>query len=864
MVGAPEASSLGGLSYLEVSGHTPTANTSLRPTPQPLQTTILTGKENVFAGSNSPSVRNAERGSCLQPSNKREETQQRILADCPERTGKTSSLGDRVRAEAAKASAAAQQAIALVAATTAVFPSSSSTAEGLRSPLSRWPGSPSLLHSPTLMTGIQPAKDVPDIPLEMEPLRQRFRSLSAALRSSNQQQAELQALLAKTLDKLETVKAEEAETRRLKEHHHHRWCVLDQEREGLQRVAQQAQASERSARTAERTALEESAAWRRWLASFLDVLLRRGASGLDADVSTSQSLQDRQPRLHLLLNRFSKASEMQTLQPELLSELPSFYEHITELIGDGSLSLTWRAPRTASEAKEEKQKALAADERVLQLEKKLAQKEIAFVALEHEKRSLRGEVRALQNLVQELRGSIRVFCRLRPPRKGSPAITAESLGARAESSQRISLRKPPGDRRHDFTFDRVFQHQACQRDLYEELEPLLPGILEGIHVCIFAYGQTGSGKTYTLAGNRTAGEPGIQDLAIADLLRLAECRDDSAGSRYDVRLTALEIYNESIQDLLVDAVQSASTTFGGVQESSSDGPRLEVRQSREGLNSSYDGELGAFGGAGVNVPQSPSPFGSMRVPGLRSWKVRGQADVDRALEKIASNRHVSATVLNERSSRSHCVLSLTLVRTDEDAVREEGSARAGVLHIVDLAGSERTKLSQAEGLQMKEANCINRSLSALSDVLYALGDSNGAAHIPYRNSKLTYLLQDALGGSGCKTFLFAQISPEAVDSNESYSTLTFASKVATSVQKGRLRPPIPNGSPQLRGSPALRHSRDASPISQASDSVDGPLMSSPTLLRSRDKIPALPGSSSRTMGRSSSTGTPEKRARSRG
>merc|ERR1719199_906778 len=93
---------------------------------------------------------------------------------------------------------------------------------------------------------------------------------------------------------------------------------------------------------------------------------------------------------------------------------------------------------------------------------------------------------------------------------------------------------------------------------------------------------------------------------------------------------------------------------------------------------------------------------------------------------------------------------------------------------------------------MKEANCINRSLSALSDVLFALGDPCGSAHVPYRNSKLTYLLQDALGGSGCKTFLFAQISPEPEDANESYSTLTFASRVATSVQKGRLRMPASN------------------------------------------------------------------------
>jgi hypothetical protein len=131
----------------------------------------------------------------------------------------------------------------------------------------------------------------------------------------------------------------------------------------------------------------------------------------------------------------------------------------------------------------------------------------------------------------------------------------------------------------------------------------------------------------------------------------------------------------------------------------------------------------------------------------------------------------------------------------------------GVLHIVDLAGSERTKVSQAEGLQMKEANCINRSLSALADVLFALGDSSSSAHVPYRNSKLTYMLQDALGGPGCKTFLFAQVSPDAQDAHESYSTLTFAARVAPSVQKGRLRLRTGNVSPSPRRE--LRALRDS-------------------------------------------------------
>jgi len=671
----------------------------------------------------------------------------------------------------------------------------------------------------------------------------------------------MQTLLAQALDKCESLKAEEAEARRAKEHHHHRWCVLDQEREGLQRVAQQAQVAERAARAGERSALEEAAAWRRWLASFLDVLLKRGASGLDGDVTSSQSLQDKQPRLHMMLQQLSQATEKQSLQPELLADLPSLYDMVADLISGGRLAVTW-----SDEVGQARRQAKAEDERCAQLERKLKEKEVSFVSLEHEKRALRAEVRALQNLVQELRGSIRVFCRVRPPKPGSAAPSPDSLGVRAESSQRVALRKPPGDRRHDFTFDRVFSHSACQRDLYEEVEPLLPGILEGIHVCIFAYGQTGAGKTYTLAGNRGNGEPGIQDLAIADLLRLAGSREEGSGAKYEVRLTALEIYNESIQDLLFQMGSESSRVGNSSGGEGGDGAKLEVRQSREGLSGSE-----AFPAAETEQTW-PSPFGSMRVPGLRSWPVHSPSDVDYALERIAANRHVAATALNERSSRSHCVLSLSLVqRNDSGSGNDEipAGAGVGVLHIVDLAGSERTKLSQAEGLQMKEANCINRSLSALADVLYALGDSNGSAHVPFRNSKLTYLLQDALGGPGCKTFLFAQVSPDGADSNESYSTLAFASRVATSVQKGKLRPASgsgPKGSPPARGSPPLA-SRDASPRSQASDpGPDGSFLSSPAPARGRVQAPPLPGLSRMpsTGSVKSGTATPERRPRSRG
>mmetsp|Transcript_37871 Transcript_37871/g.69074 ORF Transcript_37871/g.69074 Transcript_37871/m.69074 type:complete len:864 (+) Transcript_37871:77-2668(+) len=708
---------------------------------------------------------------------------------------------------------------------------------------------------------------------------EKFRLLGNALKQSNETQAELHEYLERSLEECERLRRAElearqvcdeergrlqrvqleaktareecermrnaeAELRRSRDHHHHRWCVLDQEREVLQRVAQQAREAESAARAAECRALEEAAAWRRWLVSFLDILLRRGATGFDADVSSSQCLQMRQPNVHKILLQLSQVADTPppTLQPDLLNQLATLYGDMSELITSGQLTVRWGDDPHPSSGTDEKERVQRrqdeqeALERTKFLEQQLAQKELAVAQLEHEKRTLQSELRSLQNTVQELRGSIRVFCRIRPARRAPSGPMANAgIGARAESTQHVVLKKPPGDRRHEFSFDRVFPPDAGQTAVYEEVASLLPGVFSGLHLCIFAYGQTGAGKTHTLAGSGATGEQGIQHMAIADLLRLAEGRTQMGGAPYEARLSALEIYNESIQDLLVMSSSSGS--------GASDTARLELRQSREGL------------GDGDGSSPAISPFGSMKVPGLQMWEIGGMQDVDLALRSIASKRHVASTALNERSSRSHCILSLSLVQrsgeSDGNKAAESAPHCVGVLHIVDLAGSERTKVSQAEGQQMKEANCINRSLSALADVLYSLGEGN-TTHVPYRNSKLTTLMQDALGGVGCKTLLFAQVSPEPPDVHETYSTLTFAARVAN-IQKGRLRPQLSNGARRReatppsrganapKGSPVLARDmsapslgRDTSPVrSQASDPAADTSLSSPVVGRGR-------------------------------
>jgi hypothetical protein len=499
--------------------------------------------------------------------------------------------------------------------------------------------------------------------------------------------------------------------------------------------------------------------------------------------------------LNELLSKCIDRPDSPEAAPEMYDQLPTLFETVNSYLASGEMVVCWSgvhekisqeqeatrratieaAAKQMAEAKVQaitKERIDAAARQMVDAKLEATLKEIED-GFDEERHSLKKQVRALQNQLQELRGSIRVFCRLRPgkdPKDETRRRGEEGTGCKVEGTQRMVLRKSSSaqDPPLEFNFDCAFGPRSSQHSVYEEVEPLLPRLLEGYHLCVFAYGQTGAGKTYTLAGGGQSADAGLQSRAIADVIRLVQEEkrdvarrstrgDDSDSpceSSVELWLSALEIYNETIQDLLVDTQHDA---VGSV---------LDIRQETSAASSET----------------FPSPFGSMRVPGLKMRRVESFDDVKPALKRVAQLRHTAATALNDRSSRSHCILSFSIVRRGS---LDDEPASTGTLHIVDLAGSERTKISRAEGQQMREANSINKSLAALTDVLFALGDDS--THVPYRNSKLTYLMQDALGGAGCKTLLFANVSPDSADVNETYSTLTFASRVATTVQKGRLR-----------------------------------------------------------------------------
>lgn len=341
------------------------------------------------------------------------------------------------------------------------------------------------------------------------------------------------------------------------------------------------------------------------------------------------------------------------------------------------------------------------------------------------------ENRKLFNEVQELKGNIRVHCRIRPflPGEDQTSTTIEYVGDNGE----LILANPAkrGKEGHKlFKFNKVLGPSASQDEVFKEIQPLIRSVLDGYNVCIFAYGQTGSGKTYTMTGpeNATEKDWGVNYRALNDLFHISRSRRDTV--MYKVSVQMIEIYNEQIHDLLG--------------------------------NSGSEKKLGILNASQPN---------GLAVPDATMHPVNSSSDVIELMRTGLENRSVGTTALNERSSRSHSVVTMHIQGVD----LKTGVTLRGALHLVDLAGSERVDRSAATGDRLKEAQHINKSLSALGDVIFSLSQKN--AHVPYRNSKLTQVLQNSLGGHA-KTLMFVQVNPDVSSYAETLSTLKFADRVS--------------------------------------------------------------------------------------
>ncbi|XP_023309074.2 protein claret segregational [Lucilia cuprina] len=331
------------------------------------------------------------------------------------------------------------------------------------------------------------------------------------------------------------------------------------------------------------------------------------------------------------------------------------------------------------------------------------------------------ERKELHNTVMDLRGNIRVFCRVRPPLECELDKQLCGWNYLDEATVEIVNYDKNKANAHTFSFDQVFHPVSAQESIFEMVSPLIQSALDGYNICIFAYGQTGSGKTYTMDG--ISSNPGVIPRTV-DLLFDSIKNYRHLGWEYEIKVTFLEIYNEVLYDLL-----------------SNEQKEMEIRMVKNSKNDIY-------------------------VSNITQETVESAARLRQLMNIAKMNRATAATVGNERSSRSHAVTKIELIGTHA----EKQEISIGSINLVDLAGSESPKTST----RMNETKNINRSLSELTNVILALLQKQD--HIPYRNSKLTHLLMPSLGGNS-KTLMFINVAPFQDCFVESVKSLRFAATV---------------------------------------------------------------------------------------
>lgn len=278
-----------------------------------------------------------------------------------------------------------------------------------------------------------------------------------------------------------------------------------------------------------------------------------------------------------------------------------------------------------------------------------------------------------------------------------------------------------------YQFDAFHGEQTSQQQVFvSSVKPILPHILNGQNASVFAYGPTGAGKTYTMLGSQE--QPGIIPRAVKEVFNLVTAQEKEQDSwQYSVGMSYLEIYNEKVLDLLSPGSQD-----------------LPIREDKDR---------------------------NILIPGLTHTPLSSFSDFDRHFIPASLNRTTASTKLNQRSSRSHAVLLIKVLKSKRGPPHRQ---QTGKLYLVDLAGSEDNRRTGNQGIRLKESGAINLSLFTLSKVVDALNAGAGG-RVPYRDSKLTRLLQDSLGGSA-HSVMITNIAPEYIYYFDTFSALNFAAK----------------------------------------------------------------------------------------
>eukprot|EP00697_Spironema_sp_BW2_P015733 gnl/Spiro4/6693_TR3453_c0_g1_i1.p1 gnl/Spiro4/6693_TR3453_c0_g1~~gnl/Spiro4/6693_TR3453_c0_g1_i1.p1 ORF type:complete len:1250 (+),score=478.14 gnl/Spiro4/6693_TR3453_c0_g1_i1:127-3876(+) len=330
------------------------------------------------------------------------------------------------------------------------------------------------------------------------------------------------------------------------------------------------------------------------------------------------------------------------------------------------------------------------------------------------------------NEILELKGNIRVFCRCRPMNRRELEMKCQNI-IRSPDEMTIQVMDNVRGGIRSFDFDHIYTAESTQESVFEDTARCVNSAIDGYNVCVFAYGQTGSGKTFTMDGGATM--PGITPRAMAMLFNIQQEQRGKLEMKFTLYM--VELYMDNLRDLLKDPSAPAV--------------KLEIKMEKGGM---------------------------VRIQGAVVRECNSLQEMESAYRHGSAHRATSATKMNDGSSRSHLI---TGIRIDSRNVETNNTCK-GKLSLVDLAGSEKVAKTGANANTLKEAQSINKSLSALGKVISCLSQDPRPSHIPYRDNKLTQVMQDSLGGDA-KTLMFVNISPADDNRDETITSLVYAQRV---------------------------------------------------------------------------------------
>jgi hypothetical protein len=356
--------------------------------------------------------------------------------------------------------------------------------------------------------------------------------------------------------------------------------------------------------------------------------------------------------------------------------------------------------------------------------------------------------------LEEMKGAIRVLCRVRPmsskeEKRGCGSVTEfpepHVIHLKLEEgSSAAKMAHKLADGKKTYEFDTVFTPEHGQEDVFAQVKPLVLQAVDGYNCCIFAYGQTGSGKTYTMSGGQTFADLGITPRAVVEIFGIKDREAEQLD--LDVSFTMVELYKDSLEDLL--------------------NPRKGKGKPIGKPNGNP--KIGKDGRPILKVTKDV--LGCVQIEGATVAPAADVSELEKLIQAGTKNRTTASTLMNSESSRSHLIMTIILTATN----KATKIRTVGKLTLVDLAGSERVGKTDAKGNQMQELQSINKSLSALGNVISAL--TSGQKHIPYRNHPLTMLMSDSLGGNA-RTMMMVNVSPADYNLDETSNSLVYAERV---------------------------------------------------------------------------------------